>query len=446
MKKEKWYEFKRVDNIFGVPVKYFLPAALLMIIAGRLGWVPEDLFITAIALIMAVGGLLSWIGEITPVLKAIGGKLLLPLLGTSLLVKYGILSPIFTESADLFAKNGFQMLFVAAVVAGSILATDSRFLKACVIRYIPVLIISQIFALGFSFLAAFLTGRGAYEAVFFVAAPCMTGGTSGAISTLPSLYSSVLGTDMSGMAAQLYAVALVGTYLSLIITIVLNTLAKRFPKAMGNGNGELIRSATPALQKAKENAVTYEASSADYGELIAGVFGSRAFMVVGAVLNHFISAIVYVAWTLILLVVLKIFNLVPDKLCRQANFFSNLAQKYLVIILVTCIGMGSSSGGSMSSALKLSNIIIIVLAILGAVLGAWVGAKIFGLYRFEAALTVALCACNIGASGDVQMCYVCDRMELLPYATISTRIGGALMLIEISIIFPIVAQAVGILA
>lgn len=94
----------------------------------------------------------------------------------------------------------------------------------------------------------------------------------------------------------------------------------------------------------------------------------------------------------------------------------------------------------------LSNIIIIVLAILGAVLGAWVGAKIFGLYRFEAALTVALCACNIGASGDVQMCYVCDRMELLPYATISTRIGGALMLIEISIIFPIVAQAVGILA
>ena len=268
MKKEKWYEFKRVDNIFGVPVKYFLPAALLMIIAGRLGWVPEDLFITAIALIMAVGGLLSWIGEITPVLKAIGGKLLLPLLGTSLLVKYGILSPIFTESADLFAKNGFQMLFVAAVVAGSILATDSRFLKACVIRYIPVLIISQIFALGFSFLAAFLTGRGAYEAVFFVAAPCMTGGTSGAISTLPSLYSSVLGTDMSGMAAQLYAVALVGTYLSLIITIVLNILAKRFPKAMGNGNGELIRSATPALQKAKENAVTYEASSADYGELI----------------------------------------------------------------------------------------------------------------------------------------------------------------------------------
>ncbi|MBU5627021.1 2-hydroxycarboxylate transporter family protein [Oscillibacter sp. MSJ-2] len=446
MAKEKWYQFKKVDAIFGIPVKFFVPVALIIIAAGRLGWVPSDLFITAFALVMAVGGILSWIGEVTPILKSIGGKLLLPLLGASMLVKKGVLSEIFSTSADLFTQNGFQMFFVAAVVAGAILATDSRFLKACVIRYIPVLLISQVFAIGFSFLAAKLTGRSVYEAIFFVAAPCMTGGTSGAISTLPALYSSVLGADMTGMAAQLYAVALLGTYLSLIMAIIMNILAKKFPKAMGNGNGEILRNESPALQEAKKTAVVYEQSSSDYGDLMGGVFIACAFMVLGSIFNHFISAIVYIAWTLIIIVILKIFNLVPDKFCRQAYYFSNMSQKYVVIILTTCIGMGSSSGGGMSSALQLSNVVIIVLAILGAVVGAGVGAKLFGLYRYESSLTAAICACNIGASGDVQTCYVCDRMELLPYATISTRIGGAMMLVEISILFPIVARAAGIIA
>lgn len=446
MEKEKWYQFRKVDKIFGLPIHIFIPAALAVILAGQLGWVPGDLFITAVALVMSVGGILSWIGEVTPILKSVGGKLLLPLLGSTILVKKGILSPIFSESADLFTKNGFQMFFVAAVVAGAILATDSKFLKACVIRYIPVLIISQVFAIGFSFLAALITGRSPYEAVFFVAAPCMTGGTSGAISTLPSLYSSVLGTDMSGMTAQLYAVALVGTYLSLIMAIAMNALARKFPKFMGNGNGELIKKESLALKEAKKGLATYETSSSDYGDLMAGAFIACAFMVVGAVLNHFISAVVYVAWTLILIVILKIFNLIPDKICRQTYYFSNMSQKYLIIILTTCIGMGSSSGSSMSSALKASNLLIMFLAFLGAILGASIGAKLLGLHRFEASLTAALCSCNIGASGDVQMCYICDRMELLPYATISTRIGGAIMLVEISILFPIVARMAGMIA
>ena len=443
MEREKWYQFKKVDKIFGVPIKYFVPVSIIVIAAGRLGWVPSDLFVTAVALLMAVGGLLCWIGEITPILKSIGGKLLLPMLGGSILLKSGILTENFSTAADLFGKNGFQMFFVAAVVVGSILSTDSKFLKVCVIRYLPVLILSQVFALGFSFLAALLTGRGAYEAVFFVAAPCMTGGTAGAISTLPSLYSSVLGEDVSGMAMQLYAVAMVGTYLSLIMVIVLKVLANKFPKLMENGYGNILSKTSPELDAAQGEMKSFEKSSADYGDLVGGIFMAVAFMVLGSILSHFIPAIVYIAWALVIVIVLKIFNLIPDKLCRQASYFGNFAQEYIVILLVTCIGLGSGSGASLASALQLSNIVIILLAFIGACLGAALGAKLFGLHRYEATLTAAMCSCNIGASGDVQMCYVSDRMNLLPYATISTRIGGALMLIEVSILFPIVAAAAG---
>lgn len=411
MEKEKWYQFKKVDKIFGISTKIFVPAALAVIVAGRMDWIPGDLMVTAFALVMAVGGLLCWIGEITPIVRALGGKLLLPMLLGTILVKNGILTPIFTESADLFSKNGFQMFFVAAVVVGSILSTDAKFLKACIIRYVPVLVVSQIFALGFSFLAALITGRSTYEAVFFVAAPCMTGGTSGAISTLPSLYSSVLGQDVSSMAMQLYAVAMVGTYLCLIMVIVLKMLANKFPKAMDNGFGKLLRNADSVGSATMES---YEKSSADYGDLMGGIFTAVVFMVLGSVLSHFVSAIVYVAWAMVIIIVLKVFNLIPDKLCRQASYFGNFAQGYLVIILVTCIGLGSGAGASLKSALQVSNLVIISLALIGACLGAAVGAKIFGLYGYETVLTAALCSCNIGASGDVQACYVSERMDLLP--------------------------------
>ncbi len=441
--KEKWYQFKKVDKIFGIPAVIFIPAALIVIIAGKLGWVPGDLFITAFALMMAVGGVLSWIGEVTPVLKNIGGKLLLPLLGGTILAKKGILAGAFTTGADLFSKNGFQMFFVAAVVAGSILSTDSKFLRKCVVRYLPVLLISQICAIGFSFVGGLVTGRGFYDAVFMVAAPCMTGGTSGAISTLPALYSSVLGTDQSGIASQLYATAMVGTYLAIIFTIVMKVLAERFPALMGNGNGQLI--INDAGSESGKDIKVFEESTSDYGDLVGGIFISVAFMVFGSIIAKFVPQVVYVAWTLIIVILLKIFNVVPENICQSAYCWANFAQKYIVILLVASIGLGSSSGGGMGAALKPSNLIIMALAFLGAILGAALGAKFFGLYRYEASITAAMCACNIGASGDVQMCYVTDRMPLLPYATISTRIGGAMMLIEMSILFPIVARAAGVI-
>jgi len=39
--------------------------------------------------------------------------------------------------------------------------------------------------------------------VFFIAAPCMTGGSSGAIATLPALYSSILGKDVSSLGGTM---------------------------------------------------------------------------------------------------------------------------------------------------------------------------------------------------------------------------------------------------
>ena len=188
----------------------------------------------------------------------------------------------------------------------------------------------------------------------------------------------------------------------------------------------------------------YPNSTDDYGDLIGGLFLSLAVTVIGSIFNHFVPSVVYIAWTIIIVILAKIFGLVPDDLCKKANCWSQFTQEFLIIIICAAIGMSSSSGVSLSSIMSPATIIILLMTFIGAIIGAMVGAKIFGLYRYETAITAAMCSCNIGASGDVQMLAVTERMDLLAFATISTRIGGAMMLIEISVLFPIVVRALGL--
>ena len=162
-------------------------------------------------------------------------------------MKTGILPETASDSANLLMNNGFQMFFVASIVVGTILATDSKLLKASALRYLPVLLLVQVFALAFAFLSSLITGKSFYEAVFFIAAPCMAGGTSSAITTLPALYSSVLQPDMSTMSGTLFATAMLGTYLALVIVIIMKILANNFPKLMGNGQGELLRNESAVI-------------------------------------------------------------------------------------------------------------------------------------------------------------------------------------------------------
>lgn len=50
-------------------------------------------------------------------------------------------------------------------------------------------------------------------------------------------------------------------------------------------------------------------------------------------------------------------------------------------------------------------------------------------------LTAGLCMANGGGSGDVQCLGAAHRMELMSYAQISSRIGGAIMLVVASFFF-----------
>ena len=64
-----------------------------------------------------------------------------------------------------------------------------------------------------------------------------------------------------------------------------------------------------------------------------------------------------------------------------------------------------------------------------------IGGWLMGFFPIESAITAGLCMANRGGSGDLEVLSACNRMNLISYAQISSRLGGGIVLVIASIVF-----------
>lgn len=434
-------------KVCGLSAKHFIPFFIVIMITTYMGFLPTvtiysngtdtytaTSFIATIAFLMAIGGLFFWLGNTIPIVNNyLGGACLLPLLGASFLNFVGLIPETLQNGTKVLMSGGFQDAYIAMLLVGSILVMDRKILLGATARYMPTILGSQIFALGFCMLAGLITGFGIPEALFNIGAPCMSGGSGGAMTTLPKLYSDLAGTDMSGMAGQFLCYASIANVLAVVFAAVGGALTSKV-KGL-NGNGEILHSKNAKMDVEAEKR---PGTSADYAALGSGLFMSFCFYLLGNIFGSLpgLSVIPGLAWTIIFAIIVKCTGILPQSIEDNCVYAMNFALKALLPMLIAGIGINSLKFSTLSEYFTPGAFIVIIMAVLGAFIGAMIFGKISGLWAYEAGVTAGLCCCNIGGSGDLAVLSAANRMNLLAFASISTRIGGALMVIWIGLLYP----------
>lgn len=213
-----------------------------------------------------------------------------------------------------------------------------------------------------------------------------------------------------------------------------NGLGKRKQLFAGfNGHGQLMRikgDATLATPPKK--------TAASFLSLGTGLAIAGCLLILGTMLGHFLPFLHPYAWTIIAAALVKILRLFPAELEEASAEWGDLMTSVLVPALLVGVSLTyidiTEVLASMSNPrfLLLSTVTVIIATLTSGVIG-W-------LMKFnfiEAAITPGLVMADTGGSGDVSVLSTANRMHLMPFAALTNRVGGALVLFVTSLLVPL---------
>lgn len=412
-------------RVFGLPLPLFFIALAVMVIAMVTDTLPTGM-ISALLVMMLLGELLGFIGDRLPLVKTyLGGGAIVAIFGAATLVYLDWLPEAVSDNVTTFMKDGgFLNFYIAALITGSILGMESSVLVKVGSRYALPLLCSVLFAGLFAMGVGALLGFSPQDALVVITLPIMGGGMGAGAVPMSQVYEQLLGQPASYYISILVPALALGNVFAIILAGLLNGLAKRFPNWTGNGQ------MMPGVE------IEERQSTFDLGRLGIGLVAALTFFVAGEVLGDVIPLHPY-ALMIILVAVLKITNVVPESVNEAASQWFQFVARNWTFALLFGIGIAYTDLGQVMDAISLTYVAIVFAVVAGAAFGAGIVGKLVGFYPIESAITAGLCMANMGGTGDVAVLSAARRMQLMPFAQISSRLGGALILLISSIIVPL---------
>ncbi|NAW77916.1 citrate:sodium symporter [Vibrio sp. V33_P6A3T137] len=378
--------------------------------------------IGAIGVMVVVGYILNLIGDKTPIINQFfGGGAIVVIFGSSYLFHSGIMPHETTETVTTFVKGGgFLSFFIASLVTGSILGMDTQVLKKAALKYIPVILGGVACAFLFAGLVGSLLGEGFFSSVMLIALPIMGGGMGAGAVPLVEIMSGNTGMSAEMLLSKMVPALAIGNAMAIVIAGLLDKLGKVYPSL--TGNGQLIRG------NAEQPAASENESPISINVLGIGALLAITMYFVGTMLSDVISMHPY-ALMILFVALVKVMGLIPRELEKAAHGWYKFVVDNLTPALLVGIGVAYTDLNQILASLTMVYFLMVLATVLGAVVGAALMGRLIGFHPIEAAITAGLCMANMGGTGDVAVLAASKRMELMPFAQISSRIGGALMLI-----------------
>lgn len=413
-------------GIVPLPV-YVVLAALVAFFILRDGKVASDLP-TMIA-VLALGGFgCAEIGRRLPVIRNLGAAAIFATFVPSYLVyahllPEGMLKPV----AEFTKASNFLYLFIAAIIVGSIFGMDRQVLIKGFLKIFVPLAAGSIVAGTVGTLIGVVLGLGAYHTFFYVVIPIMAGGVGEGAIPLSIGYAEILHQEQGTLFAQVLPPIMLGSLTAILLAGFLNWVGKRLPRLTGEGRlqpgvGEEL---TPGEEKAAASAV-------DPGAIAAAGVTAIALYLLGTACFKLFGLPGPVAM-LFLAVLVKLTRAVPPSLQLAGQTVYKFFSTAITYPLLFAIGVSLTPWETLVAALTPANIAVIVLTVATLMATGFFVGRLLGMYPIETAIVNA-CHSGQGGTGDIAILTAANRLELMPFAQIATRIGGAIT-VTLTLIF-----------
>jgi malate:Na+ symporter len=125
---------------------------------------------------------------------------------------------------------------------------------------------------------------------------------------------------------------------------------------------------------------------------------------------------------------IKVVKVMPEKMEQGAYHMYRFISGSLTWPLLVGLGVLVTPWKDVVAAVTPGYIAICASVVLAMITSGFFVGKFMNMYPVEAAIVTG-CHSGLGGTGDVAILSASNRMELMPFAQISTRIGGACMIV-----------------
>lgn len=407
----------------GLQTKWYLLAFIIILIASYLGKLPGG-WLGAWTYATVVGMFLGQIGDNTPIIKDyFGGGPIVILFGGSLLVHFNLIpAQTITVMKQFVTPMDIYSFIVIALICGSLLTMNRRLLiRAGALYTFPVLG-GLLLSVALAGLVGGLFGFGLKQAMYMIALPIMGGGTAAGAVPISQIYGAATQQDAGAFIAMIMPAVGLGNGLAIICAGLMDKIGKLKPT--WSGSGELM----PGIADEKKG----EQAPLDVLMMGSGFLVCGVFLALGTICTTFVP-LHYYALTIIIVALAKICNLVPEGIIEPCRQWYSFIVKHGVPPVLMAVAMVHMDMQIVLDSLSAQYFLICVVTVIGAALGAAVIGKLVGFNPIESGITAGLCMANMGGSGDLATLAAGKRMGLMQFAQISSRLGGAMILVIVSI-------------
>jgi CCS family citrate carrier protein len=399
--------------------------ALLVIVSALLvkHILPKDM-LGASAIMALYGFTCAEVGKRLPIIKNVGGTVIMATFLPSYLVYANLMPVLAVDAVTTFMKqSNFLYVFIACIVVGSICSMNRQVLIKAFLKIFAPLIASAIVASIVGVGVGMLLGLSAHETYFFIVAPIMAGGVGEGALPLSMGYSAILHQNQDALFARVLPCVMIGSLTAIVFSGMLKRIGEKYPQY--SGNGSLVKSGDDEIVRlAKEGNKAKEDIKIDLAQM--GVTGILAFtLYLGGVYVN--SAIGLPAPIVMLLsvVIAKALGVIPDSIEKGGYALFRFTVTVVTVPLLLGVGVAMTPWQNLVGVLtNPSYIIVIVCTVLTVVVTGWFVGKALNMNPVEVAMVTA-CNSGQGGTGDVAILTAGNRLELMPFAQVATRLGGA---------------------